>query len=84
MENWYFVFFKTKFGTWSYDSDQINLVPLRGYIDDNTTINNGIDLSEFYMSIEWDVMDVRMILCLHTLLFTILIESISPPHPDLS
>ena len=33
-------------------------MPARGYVDDNTTINNGIDLSEFYLSIEWDIMAV--------------------------
>ncbi|GAU92428.1 hypothetical protein RvY_04510 [Ramazzottius varieornatus] len=49
---------KLKFGTWSYDKDQINLMPARGYVDDNTTINNGIDLSEYYLSIEWDIMSV--------------------------
>ncbi|OQV25616.1 Acetylcholine receptor subunit beta-like 2 [Hypsibius exemplaris] len=50
---------KLKFGTWSYDADQINLIPLHGYDgNDSTIIHNGIDLSDFYTSIEWDVMSV--------------------------
>lgn len=48
-----------QFGTWSYDGFKINLIPLRGYVDDNITISNGIDLSEYYLSIEWDIMAVK-------------------------
>ncbi|XP_055333973.1 acetylcholine receptor subunit alpha-like 1 isoform X2 [Paramacrobiotus metropolitanus] len=49
---------RLKFGTWSYDGFKINLLPLHGYVDDNTTIPDGMDLSEYYLSIEWDIMKV--------------------------
>lgn len=41
-----------------YVVEQINLKPLRGYVQDAAVIDNGMDLSEFYLSIEWDVVIV--------------------------
>lgn len=46
-----------KFGTWSYDGTVIDLKH-KSQIDDQTLFEQGMDLSEFYLSVEWDVMSV--------------------------
>jgi nicotinic acetylcholine receptor len=46
-----------KFGTWSYDGGQVDL---RHHHEMNGTglVDVGMDLGEFYLSVEWDVMSV--------------------------
>ncbi|XP_052791607.1 acetylcholine receptor subunit alpha-like 1 [Mya arenaria] len=48
-----------KFGSWTYDGFEIDLVHVCANDSDSTeVIVNGIDLSEFYQSVEWDVISV--------------------------
>lgn len=46
-----------KFGSWTYDGDKVDLIH---NIDGNASdlIEVGIDLSEFYLNVEWDIMRV--------------------------
>eukprot|EP00093_Oithona_nana_P005245 05245.XXX_137850_165339_1 [CDS] Oithona nana genome sequencing. len=46
-----------KFGSWTYDGFQVDL---RHMCEDEGTnvVPFGIDLSEFYMSVEWDILEV--------------------------
>ena len=49
-----------KFGSWSHDGFQIDLV----HIDadpGNDTVPLGMDLSEYYINIEWDILEVPAI-----------------------
>ena len=46
-----------KFGTWTYDGNSIDLKH-KSQAGDTPLIVNGMDLSEFYLSVEWDVMSV--------------------------
>ncbi|XP_071040990.1 acetylcholine receptor subunit alpha-like 1 [Parasteatoda tepidariorum] len=46
-----------KFGSWTYDGYQVDLKHLEE-IPDNDTVPIGMDLSEFYLSVEWDIMAV--------------------------
>ncbi|XP_054718587.1 acetylcholine receptor subunit alpha-like 1 [Uloborus diversus] len=46
-----------KFGSWTYDGYQVDLKHLEE-IPDNDTVPVGMDLSEFYLSVEWDIMAV--------------------------
>lgn len=49
-----------KFGSWTYDGFQVDL----RHIDENngtSVVDIGIDLSEFYKSVEWDVLEVPAI-----------------------
>lgn len=46
-----------KFGSWTYDGFQVDL----RHIDESNgtnVVDIGIDLSEFYTSVEWDVLEV--------------------------
>ncbi|KAH9499314.1 D-arabinose 1-dehydrogenase (NAD(P)(+)) [Bulinus truncatus] len=48
-----------KFGSWTYDGDQVDLVHLCAKTNEpNITIRNGIDLRDFYPSVEWDILEV--------------------------
>ncbi|XP_053202381.1 acetylcholine receptor subunit alpha-like 1 [Panonychus citri] len=46
-----------KFGIWSYDGLLIDLKHINQQ-DDSPEIPIGMDLSRFYLSVEWDIMDV--------------------------
>ncbi|XP_035213794.1 acetylcholine receptor subunit alpha-like 1 [Stegodyphus dumicola] len=46
-----------KFGSWTYDGYQVDLKHLEE-IPDSDTVPIGMDLSEFYLSVEWDIMAV--------------------------
>ncbi|CAG0900266.1 unnamed protein product [Darwinula stevensoni] len=46
-----------KFGSWTYDGFQVDL----RHIDEqegSNVVEIGVDLSEFYMSVEWDILEV--------------------------
>ncbi|XP_015178402.1 PREDICTED: acetylcholine receptor subunit alpha-like isoform X1 [Polistes dominula] len=46
-----------KFGSWTYDGFQVDL----RHIDEmrgSNVVNIGVDLSEFYTSVEWDILEV--------------------------
>ncbi|XKL62001.1 hypothetical protein PGB90_001834 [Kerria lacca] len=46
-----------KFGSWSYDGYKLDLQHMSG--DPNSdTVDYGMDLQDFYLSVEWDVMKV--------------------------
>lgn len=48
-----------KFGTWTYDGSEINLVHVCADDPDSThVIENGIDLRDFYQNVEWDLLAV--------------------------
>jgi nicotinic acetylcholine receptor len=49
-----------KFGTWTYDGTVVDLKHKSqvGQVSDAALIEQGMDLSEFYLSVEWDVMSV--------------------------
>ncbi|XP_059160025.1 acetylcholine receptor subunit alpha-like isoform X2 [Physella acuta] len=50
---------KMKFGSWTYDGDQVDLVHICAKTNEaNVTIKNGIDLRDFYPSVEWDILEV--------------------------
>ncbi|XP_012934701.1 nicotinic acetylcholine receptor alpha 1 subunit isoform X1 [Aplysia californica] len=50
---------KMKFGSWTYDGDQVDLVHICAKTNEaNITIKNGIDLRGFYPSVEWDILEV--------------------------
>ncbi|KAG8188793.1 hypothetical protein JTE90_009186 [Oedothorax gibbosus] len=46
-----------KFGSWTYDGYQVDLKHLQE-IPDKEIVPIGMDLSEFYLSVEWDIMAV--------------------------
>ncbi|XP_064459792.1 acetylcholine receptor subunit alpha-like 1 [Ornithodoros turicata] len=46
-----------KFGSWTYDGHQVDLKHLNEIPNENI-VPMGIDLSEFYLSVEWDIMAV--------------------------
>ncbi|XP_050668023.1 acetylcholine receptor subunit alpha-like 1 [Leptidea sinapis] len=46
-----------KFGSWSYDGYTVDLRHLK-QTPDSDNIGMGIDLSEYYISVEWDIMRV--------------------------
>lgn len=46
-----------KFGSWTYDGFQVDLRHLEER-SGSTTVEMGVDLSEFYMSVEWDILAV--------------------------
>lgn len=46
-----------KFGSWTYDGNQVDLKHLNEIPNENI-VPMGIDLSEFYLSVEWDIMAV--------------------------
>nr|QEM43363.1 nicotinic acetylcholine receptor alpha 2 subunit [Bradysia odoriphaga] len=47
-----------KFGSWTYDGDQIDLKHISQKKDDDNKVELGIDLREFYPSVEWDILGV--------------------------
>ncbi|CAG2119041.1 unnamed protein product [Medioppia subpectinata] len=50
-----------KFGSWTYDGNQVDLKHLYdpiGEPDKESVVDYGIDLSEFYINVEWDIMTV--------------------------
>lgn len=49
---------KMKFGSWTYGGDQIDLVHICSNGPEVGTIPNGIDLRDFYPSVEWDILEV--------------------------
>jgi len=46
-----------KFGSWTYDAKQVDLKHMHQE-PGNNVVELGIDLSEFYLSVEWDILDV--------------------------
>ncbi|OQV13810.1 Acetylcholine receptor subunit beta-like 2 [Hypsibius exemplaris] len=69
---------KMKFGSWTYDGWAVDLKPIRGYVDDKTEIKIGMDLSEYYPSIEWDILHVPA--RRHTIFY----PCCSEPYPDIT
>ncbi|KAK2704546.1 hypothetical protein QYM36_016822 [Artemia franciscana] len=47
-----------KFGSWTYDGFQVDLRHVDEDKERSRVVNVGVDLSEFYMSVEWDILDV--------------------------
>lgn len=47
-----------KFGSWTYDGFQVDLVHINQRIDPSDEIPIGIDLRDYYQSVEWDIMSV--------------------------
>ncbi|KAL8602749.1 hypothetical protein ACOMHN_053150 [Nucella lapillus] len=51
---------KMKFGSWTYDGDQVDLVHIcEPFAKTGDTIRKGIDLRGFYPSVEWDILEVE-------------------------
>merc|ERR1719150_1925927 len=46
-----------KFGSWTYDGFQVDLRHMCE-VEGSNVVDLGIDLSEFYMSVEWDILEV--------------------------
>lgn len=46
-----------KFGSWTYDGNQVDLKHMNQE-PGNNVVAIGIDLSEFYLSVEWDILEV--------------------------
>ncbi|XP_042862347.1 acetylcholine receptor subunit alpha-like isoform X2 [Penaeus japonicus] len=49
-----------KFGSWTYDGGQVDLRHI-DEVEHNPVVEIGVDLSEFYMSVEWDILAVPAI-----------------------
>ncbi|XP_067633762.1 acetylcholine receptor subunit alpha-like 2 [Eurosta solidaginis] len=47
-----------KFGSWTYDGDQIDLKHINQRNDKDNKVEVGIDLREYYPSVEWDILGV--------------------------
>lgn len=48
-----------KFGSWTYDGGKVDLLYLTyPNITDEKVVEEGMDLSEFYLNVEWDIMAV--------------------------
>ncbi|KAI9580262.1 acetylcholine receptor subunit alpha-like 2 isoform X1 [Glossina fuscipes] len=47
-----------KFGSWTYDGDQIDLKHINQKNDKDNKVELGIDLREYYPSVEWDILGV--------------------------
>lgn len=68
-----------KFGSWTYDGFEVDLVHVCAHDQDSTdVIQNGMDFSEFYQNVEWDIVSAtakksikRYICCIE-------------PYPDLT
>ncbi|XP_055335168.1 acetylcholine receptor subunit alpha-type unc-63-like [Paramacrobiotus metropolitanus] len=69
---------KMKFGSWTYDGWAVDLKPIRGYHNDSVDIAIGMDLSEYYPSIEWDIIAVPA--RRHTIYYPCCTE----PYPDIT
>ncbi|XP_033332106.1 nicotinic acetylcholine receptor beta2 isoform X1 [Megalopta genalis] len=46
-----------KFGSWTYNGAQVDLKHMK-QIQGNNMVESGIDLSDFYLSVEWDILEV--------------------------
>lgn len=46
-----------KFGSWSFDGFQVDLVHIDA-VPGNSTVDYGMDLSEYYLNVEWDILSV--------------------------
>ncbi|XP_058840900.1 acetylcholine receptor subunit alpha-like isoform X2 [Topomyia yanbarensis] len=46
-----------KFGSWTYDGFQVDLRHI-DEVNDTNVVEVGVDLSEFYTSVEWDILEV--------------------------
>ncbi|ODM89319.1 Acetylcholine receptor subunit alpha-like, partial [Orchesella cincta] len=46
-----------KFGSWTYDGFQVDLRHI-DEAENSNIVEIGVDLSEFYMSVEWDILEV--------------------------
>ncbi|RWS29290.1 acetylcholine receptor subunit alpha-like protein [Leptotrombidium deliense] len=46
-----------KFGSWTYDGSKVDLRH-KDEVKNSRIVKMGIDLSEFYLSVEWDIIDV--------------------------
>ena len=46
-----------KFGSWTYDGFQVDLRH-KDEVKDLAVVDLGIDLTEFYQSVEWDILSV--------------------------
>jgi nicotinic acetylcholine receptor, invertebrate len=46
-----------KFGSWTYNGNQVDLKHL-DQVPGSNLVPIGVDLSEFYLSVEWDVLEV--------------------------
>ncbi|XP_064459791.1 acetylcholine receptor subunit alpha-like 1 [Ornithodoros turicata] len=44
-----------KFGSWTYDGMEVDLVHVKQH-PGSTVVETGIDMSEFYKSVEWDIL----------------------------
>ncbi|XP_015907399.2 acetylcholine receptor subunit alpha-like isoform X1 [Parasteatoda tepidariorum] len=49
-----------KFGSWTYDGFKVDLRH-KDEVEGTNRVDIGIDLSEFYLSVEWDILDVPAI-----------------------
>jgi hypothetical protein len=47
-----------KFGSWTYDGFQVDLVHIDQQMENSDEIAIGIDLKDYYQSVEWDIMSV--------------------------
>uniref|UniRef100_A0A1B0AA28 Neurotransmitter-gated ion-channel ligand-binding domain-containing protein n=1 Tax=Glossina pallidipes TaxID=7398 RepID=A0A1B0AA28_GLOPL len=69
-----------KFGSWTYNGAQVDLKHL-DQVPGSNLVQVGIDLSEFYLSVEWDILEVTLcisILVSLTVFFLLLAEIIPP------
>lgn len=46
-----------KFGSWSFDGFQVDLIHIDA-VPGNNTVDYGMDLSEYYLNVEWDILSV--------------------------
>merc|ERR1719266_1862150 len=46
-----------KFGSWTFDGFQVDLIHINS-VPGNDTVSYGMDLSEYYLNVEWDILDV--------------------------
>ena len=46
-----------KFGSWTFDGFQVDLIHIKAE-PNNDTVAYGMDLSEYYLNIEWDILRV--------------------------
>eukprot|EP00093_Oithona_nana_P012121 12121.XXX_284469_281386_1 [CDS] Oithona nana genome sequencing. len=46
-----------KFGSWSHDGFQVDLIHINS-VPGNNTVSYGMDLSEYYLNVEWDILSV--------------------------
>ncbi|KAL4228145.1 Kinesin-related protein 11 [Mactra antiquata] len=68
-----------KFGSWTYDGFEIDLVHVCAPDKDSTEIiDNGMDLSDFYQNVEWDIIAVTA--QKHIKVYICCIE----PYPDVT